>query len=363
MKILHFGSNYLPNKGGNVVRMTSMLENNKYKNVELFIMTLAKKDNFDDEKYYRTTGIRIIRIPDFEFVKRNLKDIIKKYQINIIVTHILPATMIACKYAPSYVKIYTEIHSIIDSGKIKNFIKTLLYRYWLNKRIEKFFVLSKGAAKYIQDYYKVNPNRIVFLPNGVNKVVGNYQSGNSKYFTFGYVGTFYIWQGIKELYQNIELILSISSNIRLYLVGGGEFENELKLLAKKYKERLIITGLIPKNEVKEHMKEIDVLLIPRPSTLETETAIPLKIFDGVQYGKPVIISNVFGLTEVFDQSQSFIYEPRDKNGLYKICNYVYKHPEKLKEIYESSVKRIQAWYSWDSIHEIQYNTFKEVKSD
>ncbi len=359
MRILHFGSNYLPNKGGNVVRMVHMLENNKHSDMDIYIMTTAQGKDFDDNKYYLKTGIKIIRINSLNEAKTLLPVIVTKYKINIVVTHIIPANIIACRYLPKDIKIMTEIHSLIDSGKLKNMGKALLHKVWLNRRTSKYFVLSKTAGKYIEKNYGVKKEKIVFLPNGCNVPEYGMKKGNPKYVTFGYAGTFYKWQGIEILYNNIDKILNLADNIRIILIGGGELEEEFKVLASKYEGRLVVTGLIPQEEVENYMKEIDILMIPRPSTLETETAIPLKIFDSVEYGKPVIISDVKGLTEVLSEKEAFVFKAGDSQGLVNICNRAYNHPEECEKRFLEAYKKISLWPSWTDIQTIQYNAFIE----
>lgn len=359
MKILHFGSNYLPSKGGNVVRMTSMLENNQTK-CELFVMTTACSSDFDDEKYYDETGIRVFRIKTLEQAKTELVRVVKEYSIDIVVTHIIPANLIACRFLPKNVIIMTEVHSLIDSGKLKNILKCLLHRFALNRRTKKYFVLSLGAAHYIKKNYGVKDENIIFLPNGFRGKELSQKQGNKDFFTFGYVGTFYSWQGIDIISDNIERILSIGKNVRIYLVGGGQREDELKKRAAESNGRLVVTGLVDKKEVKKHMQEIDILMIPRPSTLETETAIPLKIFDSIENGKPVIISDVFGLTEVLGENEAFVFDKKDKNGLYEACFKAYNNPALCSKKFKNAVSRMEKWPSWEEIHERQYTAFKEV---
>ena len=362
MNILHFGSNYLPSKGGNVVRMTSMLENNNSGN-HLFILTTAPKGDFDDEKYYQEKGIRIFRIKSLDEAKALLPLICSENSIDVVVTHIIPANIIACKVVPKNVTIMTEVHSLIDSGWVKNQLKNLLHRFVLNKRTKKYFTLSQGASEYIRKNYGVKKEDIVFLPNGYSGKESPHKKGNPAYFTFGYVGTFYGWQGINIIADNIDRILSLGENVRIYLVGGGQREEELKAKAEKSGGRLVVTGLVPKTEVEKHMNEIDVLMIPRPSTLETETAIPLKIFDSTESGKPVIISDVFGLTEVFGEDEAFVFDKNDENGLYKACVTAYKNPELCEKKFIAAKAKLKKWPVWQQIHERQNNVFKELKND
>ena len=84
----------------------------------------------------------------------------------------------------------------------------------------------------------------------------------------------------------------------------------------------------------------------------------MKIFDAVQYGKPVIISDVYGLTEVLSEQEAFIYKNSLPDGLFNMCKYVYMHPEEMDEKHENAVKRIEKWPSWDDIHRRQNEMFK-----
>ena len=338
--------------------MSRMLEDNKCGN-KLFVMTTTPPKDFDDDVYFEATGIRIFRIQNLNDAKVLLPDIVKRHDIDIVVTHIIPANIIACSVLPKQVVVMTEIHSLITSRPIKMLAKDLLHRFILNRRTSCYFTLSRGAEHYIEKHYGVRQEKICFLPNGVPHFDScGREPGNPEFFTFGYIGTFYRWQGTGVILQNAESILSIGSNVRLYMIGGGEKEEEFKALEKKYPGRVIVTGLIPKEKADSLAREIDVLMIPRPSTLESNTAIPLKIFDAVQYGKPVIISDVYGLTEVLSEQEAFIYKNSLPDGLFNMCKYVYMHPEEMDEKHENAVKRIEKWPSWDDIHRRQNEMFK-----
>ena len=357
MNVLHFGSFYHPDRGGNVVRMSHMLENNKCGN-SLFVMTTTPPGQFDDEAYFIKTGIRIFRIESLDSAKIMLPRVVADYCIDIVVTHIIPANMIACSVLPRKVIIMTEIHSLISSKPAKMLGKDLLHRFVLNRRNSCYFTLSRGAENYIRKHYGVNKDNICFLPNGISHInVRERIPGNPHYFTFGYIGTFYHWQGTDIILENAEKIISIGSNVRLYMIGGGEKEEKFKALQEKYPEQIIITGLIPKEEADKLSKEIDILMIPRPSTLESNTAIPLKIFEAVQYGKPTILSDVYGLTEVLSDQEAFVYDHNDSDGLFNMCKYAYSNLKELDKKYINSVIKIQKWPTWDEIHTRQNEVF------
>ena len=361
MNILHFGCFYYPNKGGNVVRMSHMLENNKCDN-SLFVLTTSQANGFDDDLYREDTGITIIRIKSLDEAYVVLPQVVENYKIDVVVTHIIPANIIACRTVYKKVAILTEVHSLITSSPLKMLGKDILHRFFLNRRTQYYFVLSKGAEQYLIKHYGVKKNRIVFLPNGINS---DFQPkripGNPNYFTFGYIGTFYNWQGTDCILNSVDKILSIAPSVRIVMVGGGENEDKFNKLAERYSNRLIVTGLLPKEEADKISTEIDVLMIPRPSTLETNTAIPLKIFDSLQYGKPVIMSNVFGLTEVFSENEAFIFKNEESDGLFKMCQYVYMNRDLLDVKYNNALSRLREWPSWDKIHSLQNSIYAKVQ--
>lgn len=363
MNILHFGSNYLPNNGGNVLRMRNIVENNShYDNIYVYTSAEGRK-HFDDLEYTKKTGIKILRYKSLRDTIKNLKIIVKKHKIQIVITHIIPANIIACCVLSKEVIIATEIHSLIQSKRPKMIGKNLVHRFFLSNRTKVFFVLSSGAKKYILKNYNVRNENIMFLPNGTKECFyEKIQVGNQSFFTFGYVGTFYAWQGINIIRKNIEKILQIDPKVRIYLVGSGQGYEELFNMSKKkqYKGRLIITGMVPQEDIGYHMQQIDVLMIPRPSTLETNTAIPLKIFEGVYYGKPMIISNVDGLIEVLDNDSAFVFDPKDEGSLTAVCKIAFSEASLRNDKFLSSVKKIANWPSWSEIQLKQYNELKKI---
>lgn len=85
MNILHFGSDYLPNNGGNVIRMRKMLENNQANiNDNIIVLTTAQTNNdFDDDEYYRKFNIKIVRIKKIKQSMKIIQEICKKYKSQV----------------------------------------------------------------------------------------------------------------------------------------------------------------------------------------------------------------------------------------------------------------------------------------
>ena len=354
MKIMHIGSNYLPNAGGNVDRMRSMIEKNSNFD-EIFVLTLAKRREFDDNLYYKAHNIKIIRFSSHYKMFRKLRSIIKKYDIDVLITHLIIVNLFALLISPRKIKIYFEIHSFLESSRVRMFVKKQMFKWMFRFKNEGFFVLSVHAREYLKKSFSIKSDKIHFLPNGRINESLRIPNRIRKDFTLAYIGTFYTWQGCQVIADLMESIFMISNSIKVILIGDGEYYSRFKELSKvRYYDRLVVTGMLSHDEIEKYITDIDLLIVPRPSTLETETAIPLKIFDGYKYNRPVLFSSVGGLVEVLENDPIYVYDHRNPKSLLELIENVFNERSLLDSIRAKQVQIVEKWPKWSDVHNLQW---------
>ncbi|POP30947.1 hypothetical protein C3B58_18735, partial [Lactonifactor longoviformis] len=230
------------------------------------------------------------------------------------------------------------------------------------------FVLSKNAGKNFACRFSYPQELIVYTPNGLNKgsfYIDTMHYGESESFIYGYSGTLYEFQGIKILLKYAKDILNIASDVKIMIVGGGPMENEVKSYVKAngLEDRIIVTGSVSQEKFDELTQTFDVMLMPRPLMLSTESAVPLKIFDAAIHKKPVVMSNVSGLTEAYTENAALIYDSKNSDDFVKCCKKIYRNRELAQKLVEGEKVALSTWPSVDEVAFLQLEEMLKVIKD
>jgi len=137
-------------------------------------------------------------------------------------------------------------------------------------------------------------------------------------FTIGYAGHLYPWKGVDLV---IEAVAALQ-NTRGLIIGGHEKEPDLarvKAFAEQLNcaSRVTFTGLIPPAEVASRLREADVLTLPNPaSAISSEFTSPLKLFEYMASGRPIVASDLPSLREILrDRENALLVEPGNPQAL------------------------------------------------
>lgn len=116
---------------------------------------------------------------------------------------------------------------------------------------------------------------------------------------FGFIGSFYRYEGLRFLVESFPRIRARVPNAHLLLVGGGEQEEVLKVLASK-QSGIHFTGRVPHQRVMDYYSLIDIFVCPRLRMRLTELVTPLKPLESMAMRKAVLASDVGGHKELID---------------------------------------------------------------
>jgi len=125
-----------------------------------------------------------------------------------------------------------------------------------------------------------------------------------------YVGHLYQWKGIDVVLESSN-ILKDRKDI-LFVIVGGSTKDVLRYEEKtKHFENIIFTGHVLKKDVPAYMVSADVLLLP--NTDDTEESVkytsPIKMFEYMASGNPIIASNLSSIKEVLHDENAILVDP------------------------------------------------------
>lgn len=218
---------------------------------------------------------------------------------------------------------------------------------------EAIITVSKEVKQYIID--KVNrSNDVTVLFNGVDTERFNpsVQPGqvnrisNDDYIV-GFVGSLKPWHGIDILLDAFRQLQRIIPRSHLLIVGDGPMRGWLDgyLHASQLRDKVTITGWVDYETLPSLIQRMDVTAAPYPM-LEEFYFSPLKVFEYLAVGKPVVASNIGQLAEVIDHGDNgYLTEPGNVQQLAETLEYLYRNPDQSHRVGSAAASHARS-FAW-----------------
>jgi len=178
------------------------------------------------------------------------------------------------------------------------------------------FVVSRGAA----------PSRVHVLPNAVNperfaaaknKTAIRRQYGFDGKQVVGFVGSLKPWHGTETLFQAFRNLHVAAPNTHLLIVGDGPGREELAQYAQNhgFAAAVTFTGNVPHDAIPDYIAAMDVTVAPY-KPYENFYYSPIKIFEYMIMGKPVVAGRIGQVEEVIEHDETgILFAPGNINEL------------------------------------------------
>ncbi|MDX6749812.1 glycosyltransferase [Geminicoccaceae bacterium 1502E] len=128
-----------------------------------------------------------------------------------------------------------------------------------------------------------------------------------------YAGTFEAYQGLDILIPAFAEVKRAVPDAFLLMVGGSPAQVErYRVLAASHgidTDDIAFTGSVPPTVARRYTKAADVLVSPRSSGSNT----PLKIYEQLASGVPLVATSILSHTQVLDETVCFLAEPEPRS--------------------------------------------------
>jgi glycosyltransferase involved in cell wall biosynthesis len=141
---------------------------------------------------------------------------------------------------------------------------------------------------------------------------------DSSLFYIGFIGSFFVYQGIDILIDAASLVLNRFHNAHFLLVGDGPMRTkwETMVLEKGLRDHFIFTGHVPYHNVPNYIGAMDVCVAPHHR--ETNQASPVKLFDYMASGRSIVASDIEVVREIIaDSGCATLVDPDNPQALSK----------------------------------------------
>lgn len=192
----------------------------------------------------------------------------------------------------------------------------------------------------------------IFNPNSSFRKVIREKYGFQDSVVIGYVGTFARWHGIEELIEASEKVLEQFSDVK-FLMVGPYFQYAKELVHKRgTANAYLFTGPVRYWDVAKYINAADILVAPyNPAKTELRRKYgigsPLKVFEYMACGKPVITTSVAPITQIVQNGKNgILVPPGDSLALAGAIIHLIEEPELREQIGKAAKEEVEKHYSW-----------------
>jgi glycosyltransferase involved in cell wall biosynthesis len=323
LKIVHISSSMIPSRQANSIQVMKMCQAFARNGHKVILLTVHRPElceqGIDDVfRYYgvdRVFQIRKLWQPRFR--GRNLiygllcgKEVLK-IRPDIVYGRCLYGTCGAALFG--YNVIY-EMHMPRGTSKLSNYLLSYLFN---TEKLQRLVVISDALRDMVKD--RVKDEKIFVAHDGADPLPADKQSqANFDYlstwncdFKVGYVGHLYPGKGGELI---VELARALPKVV--FHIFGGHKE-DIDRLGNISPDNVVHHGFIPHSEIPAILLSLDLLLLPPSDKVAPHGGTgdigsfmsPLKMFEYMAAGKPIIASDLPVLGEVLKHEHNALLVP------------------------------------------------------
>ena len=343
MTVLHILDHSVPLFSGYSFRSRSIVESQRALGLRPIVLTSPKqgsprdaRETIEEVPYYRTGGTsgRLPFLREWRQMVRMAAQIVavaRAEGAHILHAHSpllngLPALWAGRRLGLPVVyeaRTFWE-DAAVDNGtfregslryRISRWLETLVFR-----RADRVVTICEGIRRDVIAR-GVAPERVTVIANGVDleqfaphapaaEVAA--LPGRNGGPVFGFIGSFYHYEGLQFLVSAFPAIRERFPHARLLLVGGGPEERAVRALAAPLGEAVVFAGTVPHENIQDYYSAIDIFVYPRRRMRLTELVTPLKPLEAMAMARPVMASDVGGHAELIRHEETGLLFPAER---------------------------------------------------
>jgi len=180
---------------------------------------------------------------------------------------------------------------------------------------DRIVVITDSLARYVHALGARAP--IAVVSNGAEldrfkpPVDAPTRNGSGDPFRILFAGRLESWSGVREMADLVDAVVSREgSNVEFHFVGDGGAAKafQRQLATRGLTEYCRFDGFQPYWLMPEFIAACDLALLLFPDTQTTRVSSPVKLFEYMAMGKPVIASNLPGVREAVGRGEAIIVD-------------------------------------------------------
>lgn len=210
-------------------------------------------------------------------------------------------------FSPVYAETVSELLSGAAAASARKRKRLLAREERVWRHASGYVTITRGLMEELTGRFGAREN-VAVVPDGVRLAPGRQfdPPGPSPTPIVVYAGHLYPWKGVDVLLRALALL----PRARGVIVGGHPAEGDflrLQALAATLgiQDRVRFVGFVHRTKVAGFLQQADVLAMPHTATPVSERyASPLKLFEYMASGRPIVASNVSSTREVLRDGEN-----------------------------------------------------------
>ncbi len=260
-----------------------------------------------------------------------------------------------------------------------------IFQYWimlpiLLRLVNKIIVQNKYEQKRLINSYKINPNKIIWIPNGINTELFKPLSEKEKFklrkelgfnkddFVILYVGRISKGKGILKFPLIVDELINKYKlqKIRFFIVGDGDDKKKLKNILKNknlLKYVKFSAGHIKNTNKLAKIYNIGNVLIHLNTNTKFEGS-PNVVLEAQACGLPVVGFDIPGVQDsIINKKTGFLIKNKDYKNYVKKLYVLYKNKTLYKNMVVKARKNIEKNFNIETITKKYIKIFNELSVD
>lgn len=165
-----------------------------------------------------------------------------------------------------------------------------------------------------------------------------------------FMGWLYPFSGLREMIAALPAAARRCPTIRFLVVGHGPLLPELERLRDELglHQYLLLLGQKPYDELPQLLAASDVCLLPFQDNASTRYVVPMKLYDYLAAGKPVVANHLPGLAAEFSQEDGVLLAHGPQQVLEQALALAQDRP-RLQDLGAAARRRMEANGDWETV--------------
>ena len=222
--------------------------------------------------------------------------------------------------------------------------------------------VTPQIAAYLRERFDCISEKIEVIANGVNmdmfhpiqdeKLLSHWRQklkiwSEEKVVVF--VGNLAPWQGVDDLIRVAPSLTTKLERIKFLIIGDGVLRKDLEREVQRLgmSDYFLFTGMVEHDQIPYCINMADVCIVLK-KRLQSGYS-PIKVYEYMACGKPVIASRVEGLEFIEIEGVGRLVEPGDSLSLEKTIIDLLLDPRKRADMGKRGIWLVRERFSWNSV--------------
>ena len=204
----------------------------------------------------------------------------------------------------------------------------------------------------------VAPDRAIVVPNGVDTdrftpaddgAAARARWGIGRGPVLGFVGGLRPWHGVRAFGSLLERLVARHPDLQLVIAGDGPLRRDLTddFVRRGLAGHVIFTGALDHDDVPALVRTFDVALAPYERADHAFYFSPLKLFEYMACGIPVVAAAIGQIGDVIsDGVNGLLYEPGDSDELASACERLLGDAVQRRQLGRAAAGTIHSTFTW-----------------